>query len=502
MRSLIFLFSYRAISKIPPFSVAAIPASRSSMSSSAIPKKNDIVYNFWRGHPNDHLLPAVEMQKILEHMASPANQERLATSLQYLKSDRGDPALLKQISLFLQRQTVDDEIPNESSTTTTVPVDDADIPPELDMFLTHGVSHGLDMLCTTQTKPGDVVLIERPTYFLGAVIFQSHGLRIESLPMKRQQPPKGESDSTGALMVDVDALAQGLQDGSISVPRMIYIVPTHQNPTANTMPIADRWKLCQLARQFGFLVAADEVYHLLDWRDDKKERPARFSVLDHMVSKQFESSDSESSNSTTNKGQIGCSVSVSSFTKIFTPGIRCGWIEGPTQIIDSIVDLGYIQSQGGCAPFVGNVVRTALEEGYQDQILKGLNDSYKERCRILCDILESEPGIRISCRPTGGYFVWVDFLDLQEAETTDGGDGDDGADSPASVFARYCFDRGLKIMPGMKCDSVYACFEQSGQPKELCQHSARLCFADMDVDDVRDGARMLVQLYREYTGKR
>jgi hypothetical protein len=96
----------------------------------------------------------------------------------------------------------------------------------------------------------------------------------------------------------------------------------------------------------------------------------------------------------------------------------------------------------------------------------------------------------------------VDFLDLQEAETTDGGDGDDGADSPASVFARYCFDRGLKIMPGMKCDSVYACFEQSGQPKELCQHSARLCFADMDVDDVRDGARMLVQLYREYTGKR
>lgn len=547
LRSYYCLFSsYRAVGKVSPaISVTAATAAISSssrtgrmmMSTSAaaatpIDKTNgSIRYNFWRGHPNNDLLPAIEMQQILQHMASPTNQERLKTSIQYLGSDRGDPALLQEISLFLRRHTLDDEVivpvvvPQDSSVTTTTAMstaenkdkDNAPSPSddELDLFLTHGVSHGLDMLCTAQTTTGDVVLIERPSYFLAANIFRSHGLQIQSLPMKRQGILGGEnntesSSSSGPLLVDVDALAQGLEDGSIGVPRMIYIIPTHQNPTANTMPLCDRWQLCQLARKFGFLVAADEVYHLLDWSEEEdkqkqRRRPARFSVLDHILSK---SSKIDSCTSNNERQQLGCSVSVSSFTKIFTPGVRCGWIEGPTEIIESIVDVGYIQSQGGCAPFIGNVLRTALEEGFQDQILERLNASYKDRCRILCDILETaEPSsIRIRCRPTGGYFVWVDFLDLPAAaaETTRvvGSSTEEGADnSPASLFARYCLARGLKIMPGIKCDSVFDCFEQSGQPKELCQNSARLCFADMDVNDIADGARLLIQLHKEYTGK-
>ena len=138
-----------------------------------------------------------------------------------------------------------------------------------------------------------------------------------------------------------------------------------------------------------------------------------------------------------------------SFTKIFAPGIRCGWIEGPVEVIDSIVDLGYIQSQGGCVPFIGSILRIALEEGLQDQILDRLNESYKDRCRILCDILESEPGIKIRYRPMGGYFVWVDFdfwgLPVTETKVVD----DVGGDCSASGFAGYCLDRGLKFMPGV-----------------------------------------------------
>ena len=492
MRFLHRLTSYALIRDIPLFFRAPTSSSRISMSTS-ISGNNGVSYNFWRGHPNNDLLPAREMQEILQKMASPENQERLMNSLQYPKSDRGDPILLKEISLFLRRHTLGDELPQYSPLSSTTMDDDEFTPKGLDMFLTHGVSHGLDMLCTSQTTQGDVVMIERPCYFLAAGIFQSHGLQVQSLPMKRKATVENVVVG-GALMVDVDALARGLSDSSIAVPRMIYLVPTHQNPTGITMPLADRWKLCQLARDFGIFVVADEVYHLLDWRDDK--RPARFSVLDHVLSKQSESSKIGSYVTANKKRQGGCSVSVSSFTKIFTPGVRCGWIEGPTEIIDSIVDLGYIQSQGGCVPFISNVLRTALEEGLQDQILNRLNESYKERCQTLCNILESEPGIQIRCRPTGGYFVWVEFLDLPLAETKVDDVGAD--DSPASVFARYCLDRGLKFMPGVRCDSVMDCFEQSQQSKGLCGSSARLCFADMDQNDVADGAELLVQLYREY----
>ena len=251
------------------------------------------------------------------------------------------------------------------------------------------------------------------------------------------------------------------------------------------MPIEDRWSLVKLARKYGFLIVADEVYHLLDW---SQQRPARFSILDHLFSERSEfqtqitHSDSDSDVSSMNKG---CSVSVTSFTKIFTPGVRIGFIEGPTSIIDSIVNLGYIQSQGACAPFVGNIMRTALTEGIQDRILDNLIASYKERSDILCDILETEPGIKIHKRPSGGYFVWIDFLNMN-----------------TDTFYSFCLGRGLKFMPGIKCDPMMEDnFEMSMQEKGLCQHSARLCFADMDKDDIAEGAHLLVTLYREYAGK-
>ena len=205
--------------------------SKIAMSTSSILNKNGnnrIVYNFWRGHPNSDLLPVQEMQEILTMICSAVNQESLRDSLQYLSSDRGDPTLLKEISLFLHRRTLEDELPEFSTANKKISINDSPSsslpPPELDMFLTHGVSHGLDLLCTATTTKDDVVLVERPTYFLAENIFTSHNLRVQNLPMKKQPV-------TRTLMVDVEALGRGLKDGSIDVPRMIYIVPTHQNPT-------------------------------------------------------------------------------------------------------------------------------------------------------------------------------------------------------------------------------------------------------------------------------
>lgn len=466
-------------------SATGTASSIQGVSAAAVAKQDhpSVRYNFWRGHLNPNLLPTAEMQEILQTMAQPSHQERLMTSLQYLKSDRGDPKLLTELKSFLDRHTQSDELPTLSEGW-------APSLPTLDMFLTHGVSHGLDILCTTQTEPGDVVLVERPTYFLADAVFKSHGLIVRSLPMKKKRVdgtmPTGE--------VDVAALTNGLRDGSIHpIPRMIYIIPTHQNPTGHTMPVEDRWELVQLARRYGVLVAADEVYHLLDWRgrgDGDPRRPARMSVLDqHYVAAAPPASDGpfheQAAADPQAQHRTGCSISVASFTKIFAPGVRCGWIEGPSEIVDSLVDLGYIQSQGGCAPFVGELMRTALE-GIQDHVLKNLNAAYKDRSQSLCRILDTEPGIEIANRPLGGFFLWVSFSNLPP-----------GTD--ASTFAGYCLKRGLKFMPGVRCDSVINDCTSSNVPHDLCKNSARLCFADMDVKDVEEGAKLLLQYFREYT---
>ncbi len=407
--------------------------------------------NFAKGHPNRQLLPVQEMQEIFHKVALANHEEGLAGSLNYPRSDPGHVGLLQELQSFLDRHTQQDDLGSQKI--------HASSPTMLHFFMTHGVSHGLDMLCMTQTKPGDRVWMERPTYFLAAGIFQSHRLQIQSLPMNERG-------------VDLDRLEQSLENGDVSPPRMIYIIPTHQNPTARVMSIDDRWRLVKLARRYGILVVADEVYHLLDWRDITRDgpRPARMAVLDSRMGESETSTD-------------GCCVSVSSFTKTFAPGVRCGWIEGPKSIIDSIENLGYIRSQGGCTPMVGELMRISLSEGISDRVLANLNLAYRERSARLCQIISSDDGIIFDTEPLGGYFTWVSF---------------DGIDNTGD-FLTFCSDRGVRFLPGERCDVSGP--QENHYPNDQrtdCRRWARFCFADLDMDELETGAKLIVQCYREY----
>ena len=172
--------------------------------------------NFAKGHPNQGLLPLQGVQEAMMKAASSTNSPQILKGLNYPKleagqqvegeQDQGDPQLRQELSSFLHRHTENDDIgsipswaattPSGSSTKKkkTLSSSSRSVDNKLDMFMTHGVSHGIELLCKAQTKPGDIVLMERPTYFLIKHIFLSHGLVVKSLPMK----------SLG--QIDVDAL--------------------------------------------------------------------------------------------------------------------------------------------------------------------------------------------------------------------------------------------------------------------------------------------------------
>lgn len=276
--------------------------------------------DFARGHPNYSLLPTEETRCLLEKLsqAGDASSNVLRNALQY-GDEKGSLCFREELASFLERHTKDDDFGEMSAQLERCREDEANC-----LFITNGVSHGIDLLCATQSKPGDVVLIERPSYFLVQGILKSHCLIIRSLPMH-----------AGTGGVDVDTLEEMVENGVMDAPRMIYIIPTHQNPTGHTMPIEDRVKLAAFASRHGVLIVADEVYHLLDWRnvDSDGRRPARMASLSALIRA-----------STEDPPSGGC-VSVSSFTKIFGPGIRCGWVQGAPDIIDSLVNYGYIKSQ-------------------------------------------------------------------------------------------------------------------------------------------------------------
>ena len=178
------------------------------------------------------------------------------------------------------------------------------------LFVTNGVSQALDLLCTLYTKPGDLIFVEEPTYFLVFRIFQDHGLRIEPIPLTAQG-------------IDLAVLEEKLQQER---PVLLYTIPSFQNPASVTIPQAHRERLVALSQAYDFLLVADEVYQLLAYRT-APPRPFADYVDDAPI------------------------LSLGSFSKILAPGLRLGWIQANPAAVNRFVESGIVQSGGGLTPF-------------------------------------------------------------------------------------------------------------------------------------------------------
>jgi DNA-binding transcriptional MocR family regulator len=133
---------------------------------------------------------------------------------------------------------------------------------------------------------------------------------------------------------------------------------------------------------------------------------------------------------------------------------------------------------------MGELLRTSLAEGIGDRVLNKLNIVYRERSRRLCEILQTEPGIQIDSIPLGGYFLWISFSGVDDT----------------TAFVEYCESQGVKFLPGKRCDPLDEHANKfSGLPPNECKKWARLCFADLDVEDLEHGAKLLLSCYRDYS---
>lgn len=247
------------------------------------------------------------------------------------------------------------------------------------LLMTNGNSQAMDLVAQL-FEPGDVVLVEEPTYFLALQVFRDHGLKTVAVPVD----PEGVVD-----LVALDALAQEHR------PKLLYTIPVFHNPTGATLSLADKQELCQLARKHEFLVLADEVYQLLWFAGKQPPSPPLYHVFC-------------SSGPRTERAGV---VSIGSFSKILGPGLRLGWIQSHPDIVERLSKRGFLTSGGGLAPFVGEVVRHLIDLGEQRQYLESLRRVYGQRCATLCRALQTylcplDTRVRFA-EPDGGYFVWV-----------------------------------------------------------------------------------------------
>ena len=358
------------------------------------------VIDFGAGHPGEALLP----RTLLQDAAAQRLRQPDASLLQY-GLEQGDGYFRHALAGFLSRRYA-------------APVDMEHL------FVSSGASQALDLICTLYTQPGDVVFVEEPTYFLALRIFADHRLTV--IPI-----------ATDAQGLDIDALEAALAQQR---PALLYVIPTHQNPSGATLPLERRRRLVELSVRHNFLIVADEVYHLLSY--DAAPPPPLASFA-----------------------ESGTVLGLGSFSKILAPGLRLGWVQAAPQHMTRLYTSGLLDSGGGLNPFTSALVRVLLEEGWEDAYLDNLHAVYRQRIAALDGEIQTQIGDTVRyVTPTGGYFFW-----LQLPETCDG-----------ETLLQHAAAHKVSFRPGVR-------FSGRGGLRNYI----RLSFAFYEEDQLREGVRRL-----------
>ncbi len=406
--------------------------------------------NLLKGHPTPAHLPRAALSKALAECTKNALEDSF--QLNYTPCE-GPEGFLSALTSFLKRQCRGD-----GSNAGSEPADNSARPDGL--FVTGGVSHGLELACGVFGTPGAVALVEAPSYFLAFDIFKARGMRV--VPVA--------SDERGLDPAELRRTLESLPRGSVS---FLYTIPVHGNPTGVTLATDRRRAIVDMAQEFGFIVLADEVYHMLDWSGPASVRPQRMVLLDPAYRAEPRTktggdyevpvaapADMASVGSTSR----ACVLSVAAFTKILSPGFRLGWIEGAPSLVKRLAEYPYVQSGGGLSPLQAQIAQVLLETKAQDAHLDRLRRDYRRRSAMLHAAIARYPRLlraHTSEPPRGGYFTWVEVLPK----------GVDTVKLQALANERF----QVNFLPGPRCYPEKGDGSSPGGPDAL--RRLRLCFA-------------------------
>jgi DNA-binding transcriptional MocR family regulator len=261
----------------------------------------------------------------------------------------------------------------------------------------YGSSQILGLLPQVFVEPGDVVLIEGPS-FMGAVRrFQDARANLVTIPV----------DEHG---MNVDALEETLRNFAAQGvrPKFIYTIPTFHNPSGVTMPLERRQKLVALGAEYGVVIVEDDAYGDLRFEGDPLPNLAAL--------------DSE-----------GWVMRVSTYSKTLAPGVRTGWAYANPEII---ARLQKFKIEGGNSPFLTRVIARYSADGRYERHIEELVKLYRsKRDRMVAAIEREFPAGYTLVLPEGGFFIW---LTLPEGVS-------------ATALLEHSKTKGAAFLPGTHC---------------------------------------------------
>lgn len=297
------------------------------------------------------------------------------------------------------------------------------------LLITSGGQQGLELTCKVLCDRGDTVICENPS-FIGAVnAFKTIGANVVGVDM----------DEDG---INIEKLETALQNEKNV--KLIYLIPTFQNPMGVTLSKEKRQKVLELAKKYDVIILEDNPYGELYF---EKEPPLPIKSFD-------------------TEGRV---VYCSSFSKILSSGMRVGYLSAPYEIAQKIVVAK--QSEDVHTNMLFQMVCYKFMTEYDfDSHIQRVRDLYAGKCKKMLSELDKHMPVGVSyTKPTGGLFVWLTIpsqLDVTE-------------------FIKKSLDLGVAVIPG----NAFCC--------GVGTNSVRLSYSMTSDTQIENGVKMLSMALRE-----
>ena len=311
------------------------------------------------------------------------------------------------------------------------------------LLITTGSQQGLDLVARVLLDPGDIVLVELPTYTGAITAFRNVQAEMVGVPQ----------EADGIDLAALDDVFRRLTRAGRRV-RLLYVVPNFQNPTGLLVGLRKRKQLLEWVERHNLLLLEDDPYRDLYFPDSASEADVRAIRAD----------DTE--------GRV---IYLSSFSKTLAPGYRVAWIDAPVPIAVKL-ELAKQAADLCSGAFDQRIVFEACRRGILERQLPLLRAHYQQKRDVMVEALRTHLGDDVSWpAPRGGFFIWAT---LQR-----------GIDADAMI------PRAVKH--GVIYVAGEAFFVDGSGPNII-----RLSFSAPSLERIREGVRRLASAVREEATER
>lgn len=293
-----------------------------------------------------------------------------------------------------------------------------------------GSQQSIDLTGKMFLDEGSVVIVENPTYLTAVDVFRSYGAHFVGVNM----------DEDGMRM---DALEQALKDNPTA--RLIYTIPTFQNPTGRTMTLDRRKKLLELAVKYDVMVLEDNPYGAIRWEGENLPSLKSMDTTDHVIY-------------------------MGTLSKILSPGLRLGWVVAEPKLIKK-----YMMMKQSADLHTDSLAQYIAAEYFAendiDEHVQAITALYHKREQIMMAAIDKYfPKNVTHSNPEGGMFLWVMVP---------------GVDDTQKLFDA-ALERNVAIVPG---DPFFG--------NETIPGTFRMNYSNTPEEKIDDGVKRLAEAIRE-----